>query len=140
MKHPDRNVASCIVYNKKNEILLQKKTEDYPLLPGGYWCFLGGEIEGNENPLEAIRREIKEEIDVELKDVRLFKKWRYKLNEKVKGEESTFISLFDRKISDIRLKEGGGFAFFSKNELKDIKITPVSKPIIKEFFDKIALF
>lgn len=40
----NRDVAECILINKKGEILLQKKTLDYQY-GAGKWTLFGGEIE-----------------------------------------------------------------------------------------------
>ena len=40
------NIVECILYTSHKELLLQKKTEDYPSLPGGYWClFVGAQLQ-----------------------------------------------------------------------------------------------
>ena len=66
-------VAVCMLLNKNNEVLLQKKTNDYKSWPGGVWSFFGRTIKKSETPKEAIIREIKEEINIDLKDSKLLK-------------------------------------------------------------------
>ena len=57
-----RNISECIILNSKGEILLQKKTLDYPTEAGGPWCLWGGKIEEGETPRQALVRELKEEV------------------------------------------------------------------------------
>ena len=130
-----RDIVECIIINKKKEILLQKKTSDYPILPGGYWCFFGGAIENGESPEEAIRREVKEELGLEL-TFKIFKVMTYK-TQNYSGTDNIFVAQFNGDLSKISLSEGGGFAFFSEPELKDTKIAPINIPTFKEFFDKL---
>ena len=58
------NVVAGIIRNKDNKILIaqrnMKKTQ------GGLWEFPGGKIENNETMEEAIVREIKEELDMDI--------------------------------------------------------------------------
>lgn len=128
----NRNIVECILINKKNEILLQKKTKDYPTLPGGYWCLFGGEIEPNENPKDTIEREIKEELGVNIA-AKLFKKIRYKVSNH-HGDDYIFSADFPYPVSKIRLTEGGGFAFFDVSELRHIKMLEFNRNTLREFF------
>ena len=56
-----RDVSVFILYNSTGHILLQHRTDDAFRLPG-YWAFFGGGIEQGENPTEALKREIQEEL------------------------------------------------------------------------------
>ena len=57
-------VVSIVLINKFNEILLSKRPKNKHL--GGYWEFPGGKIEANESPEQALIREIKEEINIDI--------------------------------------------------------------------------
>lgn len=57
-------VAVGIVYNAKQEVLIAKRPSDKHL--GGFWEFPGGKLEGKESALEALRRELKEEVNIDL--------------------------------------------------------------------------
>ena len=57
-------VAVGIVYNSENEILIAKRLLDKHL--GGYWEFPGGKIEADESTFAALKREFKEEVNIEL--------------------------------------------------------------------------
>jgi ADP-ribose pyrophosphatase YjhB (NUDIX family) len=57
----------AVILNKKNEVLVL----DHFIRPGASWGLPGGFIEKDEYPDEAIRREIKEETDLEITNVRL---------------------------------------------------------------------
>lgn len=57
-------VVAAIVNFEKKLMLLTQRSEDtsYPLL----WCTPGGKIEDGESPRDALERELREEIRVEL--------------------------------------------------------------------------
>lgn len=56
-----------LILNKEKEILLTKRIE--PMFPqwNGKWGIPGGQIEFGENPDEALHRELKEELGIEVK-------------------------------------------------------------------------
>ena len=57
-------VVSIVLINEVNEILLSKRPINKHL--EGYWEFPGGKIETNESPEQALIREIKEELNINI--------------------------------------------------------------------------
>ena len=58
------NVVALVLENHQGEILVAKRAEHKHL--GGMWEFPGGKVEQGETQLQALIREIKEEIDFDL--------------------------------------------------------------------------
>jgi 8-oxo-dGTP diphosphatase len=59
--------VAAIVVNESNEILLL----DHVLRPGSGWGIPGGFLMYDEQPIDAVRRELQEETGIELNDVKL---------------------------------------------------------------------
>lgn len=66
---PKINVVAAVIVNQRNNILITKRLPDSHL--SGFWEFPGGKIDEDESPEQALRREIKEELDVEIEIIRL---------------------------------------------------------------------
>jgi len=64
-------LSSAIIKDKKGRILLIKRsgTKSYK----GYWQLPEGKLEDGENPQDALKREIKEELGVEIRSMKLLK-------------------------------------------------------------------
>lgn len=58
------HVAVGIVYNAEKEILIAKRPLDKHL--GGLWEFPGGKLEMHESTLQALARELQEEVNIQL--------------------------------------------------------------------------
>ena len=67
--------AGIIIENNKGEVLLQLRDNKPNILYPNQWVLPGGGIEKNEAPKEAVKREIKEELEIKLKKFKLFKKY-----------------------------------------------------------------
>ena len=60
-------VAVAVIINQNDEILIAKRSKDQH--QGNKWEFPGGKIEPNETSKEALRREISEELGIEIQTV-----------------------------------------------------------------------
>ncbi|MGF7060195.1 8-oxo-dGTP diphosphatase MutT [Brassicibacter mesophilus] len=62
------DVVAAILMNSNSEIMIAKRKADKSL--GGYWEFPGGKVEYGETPEESLKRELREEmcIDIKVKD------------------------------------------------------------------------
>lgn len=64
--------CSIIISDNKNRVLIaqrNKSKKNFPLS----WETIGGALENNETPEECIRREVQEEINCNVYDLKLFK-------------------------------------------------------------------
>jgi len=60
--------AGAVIFNDKGEVLLLK----HRFRAGSGWGLPGGFMEKNEQPIDALRRELREEIALEVDDVEVF--------------------------------------------------------------------
>lgn len=69
MTHPRFTVtAGAVIFNQAGQTLLLK----HRFRAGSGWGLPGGFLEAGEQPIEALRRELQEELGLEIQDVEIF--------------------------------------------------------------------
>ena len=61
---PHKQIGVAVIYDDDGRILIDRRKQEGLL--GGLWEFPGGKIEPNETFEDCVRREIKEELDIEI--------------------------------------------------------------------------
>ena len=129
-------------------VLLCKRTQDAPVHPG-YWSFVGGKLDSEEDPEKGLRREIDEEIeiiDTHTSDLSL----QFLCDAKIRSGPSWYViryfsSQLTEDMDKLRLKrtrdedkvEGDGLGWFTEDEVHHIRMRPEDRLAANEFFSKI---
>lgn len=116
-------VTEAIIINSDKKILLSKRAEfkqKFPLM----WEFTGGSVKQGETTLEAILRELKEELNINLKkdDAKLYKTVK---DDDVNDFKDIWIFYANIKLSELN---------FNDNEVIDAKWVDIKE--IKNMIDK----
>jgi len=100
------------------------------------WSEFGGQIENGETPIEAVKRELKEELGLELVGLKFFKK--YELQRK-KGIYEQFVFTAPLSCSIDRLKkqqrEGKDLSLFTHKRIKNLRMADYTREILEDFFE-----
>jgi 8-oxo-dGTP diphosphatase len=126
-----RDVSVCILYTSSGHILLQHRTDDAFRLPG-YWAFFGGGIEQGENPTEALRREIREELSYEVQSPKFL------LAQQIRDEENDITKyVFVEQYQDqpLQLGEGQAMGWFSPDETHGLKMIDHDRFVVDQVRD-----
>jgi mutator protein MutT len=118
----------AILFNEENKLLLLKRSEDDNWMAGKF-ALVGGGIEENEIPEEAIMREIKEETNLSVKKPKLV----YSTI-----EENTFLYVYVGKVKNsdkIKLNdEHTGYVWTDSGEINNYNTVPNLGEMIKKVY------
>jgi 8-oxo-dGTP diphosphatase len=124
--------ASIAMLNAQNEVLLFLRDDVPHIRFPNLWDLPGGIVEPGETPEQTVRREMLEEIELELKNPVLFK--RYILPDRI---ENMFWERIEIDISTTRLHEGQELKWFSENQIKSMREDALAfgfQKLLMEFF------
>ena len=119
-------VSMGIVLNDQNKILIARRPLDKSF--GGLWEFPGGKIEEGESPEEALQRELKEELNIEVKISEGLPPYQY-LD---KSLEIEFYPFKCHPISDtFEINEHSDALYVNKEDLSNYSFAPPDYTVLK---------
>lgn len=126
------NVSTII--NKNGLVLIQKRAIDEEVFPG-LFGIPGGTVESSDKDLiEALKREVMEEVGVEITNVRLLQN-----NIITKPDKSTLYMVFtsDYESGTIKAMDGTESVQWSNmEEIKELEFTPTTKELLIDYYGK----
>jgi 8-oxo-dGTP diphosphatase len=128
-----KEIAAIILENDKGEFLLALR-DNKPGIPfPNHWDLIGGHIEDGETPEEALLREVKEELNIELKDYAFYKKYECLSGDAYENIKYIYTGKINLPIEEITLLEGERAQFFSREEIPDVKFANIIKTIVLDY-------
>jgi NDP-sugar pyrophosphorylase family protein len=121
--------VSAILINERGQVLLQQRDDNPAIRYPAHWALFGGTIEEGELAVDAVAREVKEEIDFEMRNFGLFRE--FVQNNK---HESAYVGELTASLDELTLSEGQGMKLFAPAELPDLLIRPDDKQTLEEYF------
>lgn len=129
-------VVGGIFINKERKMLFQLR-DDKPSIPyPNYWALLGGHLECNETPLEALEREIMEEIEYKIKNPMFIGTF----NDGLENLMYVFKLKIDKEVNELKLHEGQKIDYFSFEDLLLIKAPESLKKFLVKHKEKIMSY
>jgi 8-oxo-dGTP diphosphatase len=128
-----KEIAAIILENDKGEFLLYLR-DNKPGIPfPDHWDLIGGHVEEGETPEEALIREVKEEIDIELEDYTFYKKYECLTGDAYENIKYIYYGKINLPIENITLLEGVRPQYFSRDEIPDVNFANILKSIVMDY-------
>lgn len=119
------HVAVAVIVNKNGDILIQKRAEDTH--QGGLWEFPGGKLEQHEQVVDALEREIQEELGITVKASRPLIKITHQY-----GDRRVLLDVYlvNNWLHEPKPLEGQPLAWVKPGQLSDYPMPAADVPIV----------
>ena len=120
-------VAACALIDADGRVLLAQRPDGKPM--AGLWEFPGGKVEAGERPEDTLIRELREELDIVVREECLaplaFASHSY-------PEFHLLMPLYvcRRWEGMVKAKEGQALTWVRPNRLRDYKMPPADEPLV----------
>ena len=117
------------VLTRDHEVFLVRRGRGRPL--AGRWEFPGGKVEFGETPLEALRRELREELGLSLGEAVLFGVYSHVYA--LRGQRVHYVLVaYQGRISTDAVRERAAAKWFGRDALPELPVVAGSKPIVED--------
>ena len=123
MINKENHTVKAVIY-LDNKLLLQLRDQKQTIFYPGVWGLFGGGVDVGEKPIDALKRELLEEIGLEIKSAKLLFSWNH---DKYNSILHFFLVPLTVELEKLCLNEGQGMDLFSIEQIKRLPITPSLK-------------
>ena len=118
-------IVTAALLRKDQKILITKRPENKQ--QGGFWEFPGGKLQSGETPQQALRREIREELDLEAEIGEIFEVVYHRYD----WGPVLILAYEGRPLSGvIRNLEVADHRWITPEELPEYDLLPADRPIV----------
>ena len=114
------NAVAAIIVLHDNRYLLQLRDNKAGIFFPGHWGLFGGAVESGEQPVDALCRELKEELDLMVTNLRPLTRFEFDLTSmglKRIYREFFEVRLPETALSSLQLGEGETFEAFTREQV-----------------------
>lgn len=104
-----QDAAAAVIRLPGERYLMQLRTRDADIWYPGCWGCFGGAIDAGEDPLAALRRELREELELEVRETRVISSLEFDFGPLGLGKGKRIYYLVDiteEELARLRLHEG----------------------------------
>ena len=130
-----QKIAAIILENDKGEFLLALRDNKSWIPFPNHWDLIGGHVEEGETPEEALIREVKEELDIELTDYSFYKEFLCLEGDAFENIKYIYTGKINIPIEEITLYEGQKAQYFTKEEIPDVKFANIIKSVVMDYIN-----
>jgi 8-oxo-dGTP diphosphatase len=130
-----KKIAAIILENDSGEFLLALRDNKSWIPFPNHWDLIGGHVEEGETPEEALVREVKEELDIDISEYEFYKTFECFDGDAYENIKYIYSGKINIPIEDITLLEGERAEYFSADEIKGLKFANIIKSVLLDYIE-----
>ena len=130
-----KRIAQVLLFDRGGRLLVYLR-DDKPDIPfPNHWDFFGGHLEEGESSEQALVREVKEEIGVELKQWNFFRLYNCIRGDVYPNIKYIYWARIDKLPVELTLNEGQRLILIARDEINSIKFANILGEILEDFIE-----
>jgi 8-oxo-dGTP diphosphatase len=126
-------IAQVLLFDRHNRLLIYLR-DDKPAIPfPNHWDFFGGHVEERETPEQALVREVKEELGLDLLVWQLFRTYECLTGDVYPNRKYIFRACVDKTPEDLVLYEGQKLTSIAIDERHRFRFANILDAILEDF-------
>ncbi len=128
-----KKIAAIILENDNGQFLLALR-DNKPGIPfPNHWDLIGGHVEDGETPEQALVREYKEELGLDLVEYSFFKEFECFSGDAYPNIKYIYSGKINLPIEEITLLEGERPQYFDREEIPNVKFANIIKSVVMDY-------
>lgn len=124
-----------LLFDRFNRLLIYLR-DDKPEIPfPNHWDFFGGHLEDGETPEQALVREVREEIGVDLKQWAFFKRYVCTEGDAYPNIKYMYWAKIDKIAEELTLHEGQQLISIAPEQRRELRFANILGQILEDLID-----
>ena len=130
-----KQIAMGLLFDRRNRLLIYLR-DNKPDIPfPDHWDFFGGHIEAREAPEEALVREVREELGIELTQWSFFRQYLCTEGDAYPNVKYLYWAKIDTTAEELTLYEGQRLMGITPKQRRTLKFANILGQILEDFID-----
>jgi mutator protein MutT len=125
-------VATALLFDRNNQLLIYLRDDKPEISFPNHWDLFGGHVEKGETPEQALVRELKEELNVDVTDYQFYKAFESN-NEARANTKFVFVVKINQSANELTLYEGQYLKAISLSERGKYKFANMLGQILDDY-------
>jgi len=129
-----RQIAQALLFDRHGRLLIYLR-DDKPNIPfPNHWDLIGGHVEAAETPEQALLREVKEEIGVDLEHWLFFRRYECLAGDVYPNVKFIYYAALDKIPAELNLYEGQRLISIDIDQRNNYRFANILAAILDDFF------
>jgi 8-oxo-dGTP diphosphatase len=126
-------IAQVLLFDRDDRLLIYLRDDKAGIPFPNRWDFFGGHLEPGETPEQALLREVKEELGIELMGWQFFRSYECLVGDVYPNTKYIYQARIDKTIDELTLHEGQRLASIKPDQCCDFKFANILATILEDF-------